>query len=159
MKLSKLDDMLDKKLGSNWHEWELETISLEIGILLDDLTVLKIVMLKTLQSHPEMILNDADYFLRFVEVANNNISDPHHADMPTSLELDFALKELEHILGKEMHETNMIRNVVKYTINQEGHGVCASNTLAKYGNQPLVKTEYSHAYEMYANEMLNKVGS
>ena len=154
MKLSKLDDMLDQKLGNDWHEWEIETLSMEIGALLDDKTVTKVIVLKTLQEHPDLILNDADYFLKFVEVANNNLADPHHADIPTSLELDFALRELEHILGDRMKKTSMLRNVVRYVVNNEGHGKMASDILAKYGESAKVPTEFENAYEQYASDML-----
>ncbi|CAM0045677.1 hypothetical protein VPHD181_0304 [Vibrio phage D181] len=151
--LSKLDDVLDAKWGDDWHEWEMETLSLEMGAKFDESTIIKIVILKALQEHPDIVLNDADYFLRFVEAANHGVPDPHHADIPTSLELDYALKELEHILGDRMKKTNMLKNVVNYVVKNEGHGKVASERLAKYGGKEQVMTEFTKAYEMYASEM------
>lgn len=153
MLLSKLDDMLDIKLGDNWHEWEMETLSLEIGAQFDELTVIKIVILKALQEHPDIILNDADYWMRFVEVANGNIPDPHHHDIPTSLEQDFALREAEHILGDRMKPTYMLKNVTNYVINNEGHGKAYSPILAKYCGKSYVNTETTKAYEIYASDL------
>lgn len=153
MILSKLDNILGQKLGADWHELELETISLEIGIKLDPLTIIKMMVLKALHDHPDVILNDADYFLRFVEIANGNVPDPHHHDIPTSLEVDFALKELSSILGDTMKPTNMLKNVVKYILNNEGHGKAHSETLARYAGCEQIQTETTKAYEMYASEL------
>lgn len=153
MLLSKLDDMLDAKLGADWHEWEMETLSLEIGAQFDELTVVKIVILKALQEHPDIVLHDVDYWLRFVEVANGNVPDPHHHDIPTSLEQDFALREAEHILGDRMQKTGMLKNVTRYIINNEGHGKAYSPILAKYCQSEQVQVETTKAYEMYASDM------
>lgn len=153
MKLSKLDDLLDAKLGDDWHEWEIETLSLEIGAMFNDENVVQIIILKSLQEHPDIILNDADYFLRFVEVANGHLPDPHHHDIPTSIEVDFALRELEHILGDRMQKTSMLSNVIRYVLNNEGHGKAASLLLAKYSGMPYVSTEFRSAYEVYAKDM------
>lgn len=156
MNLSKLDAILDKKLGSDWHTWEIETVSLEIGAKLDDLTVIKLVILKSLQEHPDIILNDADYFLRFVEVANGNVPDPHHADIPTSLEIDFALREMEAILGDKAEKTPVIKNIIKYVVKEEGHGQICSPILSKYSDVSILKTEKTEVYEQYASEMGGK---
>lgn len=153
MKMSALDDALDKKLGDDWHLMEIETLSLHIGALFDELTMVKIFILKVLQQKPELVLNDVDYFLRFVEACNGNVPDPDHADIPTSIELDFALREVEHILGDRMKPTGMLSNLVRYVVNDEGHGKVASDLLAKYSGIPKQETEFTIAYEKYAKEI------
>lgn len=153
MILSRLDDILDKKLGADWHEWEPETLSYELGAEFDPESLVKIVILKSLQSHPETILDDADYFLRLVEVANGNLPDPHHHDIPTSLELDFTLRELEHILGDNMIKTSAIKHAINYIVREEGHGKCASKLLAKYSGNSFTETDFTKAYDMYAKDM------
>ena len=153
MNLSKLNNLLKSKVGAEWSELEIETVSLEIGALFDDLSTVKVAALKSLLAHPDITLNDADYLLRFVEIANGNLPDPHHHDIPTSLELDFAIQELETILGDRMTKTNTLSNVIRYIVNDEGHGKIASPTLAKYSGKEQVTTEFTNAYSMYATEM------
>lgn len=154
MNLSKLDATLDKKLGPDWHTWEAETLSLEIGAKLDDLTFSQVIMLKSLQEHPDVILNDAEYFLRFVEVANGNVVDPHHHDIPTSLELAFAFQELWKILGREqVKPNNCLSNVTRYVLNNEGHGQAYHSCLSIYSGRPLVTNEKSRAGDEYIAHM------
>ena len=152
MNLSKLDDILDKKLGDDWHLWEIETISMEIGAVLDELSFLKVLILKGLQEHPDITLNDADYFLRFIEIANGEVPDPHYHDIPSSLELLFALSELEHILGT-VEKTNCLSNVTRYVLNNEGHGQAYHPLLSKYSGEPLVTNEKTKAGEEYLAHM------
>lgn len=152
MNLSKLDDMLDKKIGAEWHLLELETLSLTIGALFDDMTLLKVVMLKTLQEHPGVILNDAEYMLRFVEIANGNVPDPHHHDIPNGLELVFALSELEHILG-DFNNTTCIKELVKYSLREEGHGEPYHPLLSKYSEDKLVTSDKTKAADEYLKHM------
>lgn len=156
MKLLKLETLLTQKFGWDWCHLETETLSLEIGALFDELTVAQISTLKAIHLHHDVLLHDADYFLRFVEVANGHLPDPHHHDIPTSLELDYALKQLEEICEfrkLEMQKTNMFSNVILYVVNNEGHGSVATDTLAKYSGLPKVGVEFAHAYEKYASEI------
>lgn len=157
MILSRLDAMLDKKLGDDWHLLEMETLSLIIGAQFDEITIIKIVMLKALQEHPHTILNDADYFLRFVEVANGNVADPHHHDIPSSLELVWAFHELWKILGKDQVPTNnCLSNVTRYILNDEGHGEAYCPCLSLYSGRPLVTNEKSKASTEYVKYMESK---
>ena len=158
MNLSRLDAMLDRKLGPDWHNWEVETLSMEIGALFDDITFVKILILKSLQEHPDIILNDAEYLLRFVEIANGNVPDPHHHDIPTSLELIFAFHELWAILGKDNVEVNAcLANMARYIINEEGHGEAYHSCLSMYSGYPLVTNDKTKAGDKYIAEMLKGV--
>lgn len=154
MILSKLDAILDKKLGDDWHEWEMETISLEIGARFDDLSLVKITVLKALQEHPFLILNDAEYFMRFIEIANGNVPDPHHHDIPTSLELLWALHEATKILPeKEMVVNGCLSHMTRYVLNEEGHGEAYHPLLSKYSGYPLVTNDKTKAGNEYIKHM------
>ena len=157
MMMSKLNTLLSRKLGEGWHELEIETISLELGALFDKLSVLKLIMLKTLMAHPENVLTDADYFLRFVEVANQEIPDPHHHDIPTSLELAWALSELVKILGSDkVRKNNMLSNVIRYVINNEGHGETYHRVLSVYSGEELITNEKTKACDEYLDHMMGE---
>jgi len=151
MILSELKKALDKKFGESWHELENETISLTLGAVFDEKTLLKIIMLKSIESHPDYFYLDADYFLRFVEVANGNIPDAHHHDIPTCLELVYALTELERLIDVE--KSPMLSNVTRYIINNEGHGEAYHEILAKYSGVPFTKNEKTKAALMYIQGM------
>lgn len=159
MNLSRLDDLLDKKLGDDWHNWELETLSFELGAQFDEVSLVKIMILKSLQENPAIILNDADYFLRFIEIANGNVPDPHHHDIPTSLELIFAIQELWYILGKDNVPVNIcLSTVTRYILNDEGHGEAYYPCLSIYSGYPLVtngKTEAGDEYIKCMKKGLN----
>lgn len=152
MHLSKLKTLLDKRFGKDWYNWEVETLSLEIGAMLDDITYIKMLVLKAIESHPDTITNDADYFLRFVEIANGNAPDPHHHDIPTSLELAFALTELQEIIG-EVKPTDCIKEVSRYVLDHEGHGEAYDPILAKFSGRALVTNEKSKASAEYIKHM------
>lgn len=160
MLLSKLDESLDKTLGPDWHFMELETISLELGARFDELSVVQIIMLKALQEHPDLVLGDADYFLRFVEVANGNAPDAHYADIPTSLELAFAFQEAWKILGKEsVPQNDMLREVTGYVLDNEGHGEAFHTCLSEYSGRPLAKNERTKAGDLYIRAMYKTGGT
>lgn len=154
MNLSKLNELLNKKLGNEWHLLEIETLSMMIGAKFDDITFVKAILLKTLQLHPATIITDADYFLRFVEIANGNVPDPHHHDIPSSLELIFAMQELFKILGEDnVDKTNCLSNVIRYVINDEGHGEAYHGCLSKYSGKPLVTNDKTKAADEYIDCM------
>ena len=154
MILSKLDAVLTKKLGADWNSLEIETISLEAGIVFDTLSLVKIAVIKSLKDHPDIILLDADYFLRFVEIANGNVPDPHHHDIPTSLELVWALHELRTILGSNSVEINAcLSNVTRYVLNNEGHGEAYCKLLSMYSGYPLVRNAKTAAADEYISHM------
>lgn len=152
MILSELDKALTVKFGADWYEYETETLSIELGALFDEKTVQKITVLKVIHTDPELILNDADYFLRFVEVSNGHIVDAHYHDVPTSLELLYAIKELQRLLG-EVPKTDMLSNVTRYVLNNEGHGEAYHKILADYSGTPLVSNSKSEAGDLYISAM------
>lgn len=118
--LSKLKATLDKRYGPNWPELDVETISLDLGHVLTPTMVSQLMVLRTLGAHPEKFLNDASYFLRFVEAANSHVVDPDTVYMPNVLELSWGLTELHRILPGEI--SNAIRTICTYILKDEGFG-------------------------------------
>lgn len=152
MILSELKKALDKKFGDEWYTYEIETLSFELGALFDEKTVQKITVLMLAHTDPDILINDADYFLRFIEVANGHVVDAHYHDIPSSLEILYALQELKRILD-EVPATPMLRNVTGYVINNEGHGEAFHPLLAEYSGKSLVKNEKTSAGNSYIIEM------
>jgi len=119
--LSKLKATLDKRYGPDWPELSVETISLDLGHALTPVMVSQLMVLRTLGKHPEKFLNDASYFLRFVEAANAHAVDPSTVYMPNVLELSWGLVELLRILpGAEL--SNAIKTICSYILRDEGFG-------------------------------------
>ena len=135
MILSVLNKSLESKFGADWTEYEIETLSFELGALFDDKVLQQLYILKVVKDDLDIMLNDADYFLRFIEVANNELVDAHYHDIPSSLEVLYALVELKRLIG-ELPVTDMITNVVGYILNNEGHGEAYHAVLATYSGKP-----------------------
>lgn len=118
--LSKLKATLDKRYGPDWPELSVETISLDLGTVLTPVMISQLMVLRTLGKHPEKFLNDASYFLRFVEAANAHVVDPAVAYMPNVLELSWGLTELHRILPGDV--SNAIQVICSYILKDEGFG-------------------------------------
>lgn len=118
--LSKLKATLDKRYGHEWPELSVETISMDLGIVLTPTMQSQMMVLRTLGAHPEKFLHDASYFLRFVEAANAHHVDPTVAYMPNVLELSWGLTELNRILPGEL--SNAIKVICHYILQDEGFG-------------------------------------
>lgn len=118
--LSKLKATLDKRYGPDWPELSVETISLDLGTVLTPVMISQLMVLRTLGKHPEKFLNDASYFLRFVEAANAHVVDPSVAYMPNVLELAWGLTELHRILPGDV--SNAIQVICSYILKDEGFG-------------------------------------
>jgi hypothetical protein len=119
--LSKLKATLDKRYGADWPELSVETISLDLGTVLTPVMVSQLMVLRALGQHPEKFLNDASYFLRFVEAANAHAVDPSVVYMPNVLELAWGLMELKRILP-DAEVSNAIKTVCSYILRDEGFG-------------------------------------
>lgn len=155
MNLSKLDKTLRRVLGDDWYNLEVETISMEIGIQLDMQTVVKIAVLKALESNVDSVLENCDYMLRFIEVANGNLPDPHHHDIPSSLEFVWAIHELNEILGESNVVVNAcLANTARYILMEEGHGEAFHKCLSKFSGYPLETNDKTKACDEYIQAMI-----
>lgn len=124
MILSRLRDQLIARYGEEWHDMEPETISLDLGVILDPVSLQGVQVLRTIHQYPELFLEDPMYFLNFCETANNHILDESHMPSVTSLELAWALVELKRLLpegSESVDSSEMIRKVCKYILREEGY--------------------------------------
>lgn len=98
--ISSIKTNLDRIFGKEvWLGWELETISDELKIGFNELTLDKIKVLQLLCANPDLFSSNAIFFLHVTDVINNIIADFEYVPMPTSLELAYALFEIKKILG------------------------------------------------------------
>ena len=123
--LTTIRDNLDRLLGKGaWLNWELETISLELNVVFDDLLRDKICVLQAIGKDPEIFYGDVAFFLYATEVINNNSADFEALPMPTSLELAYAIEE-SYSLGVPTDELkdpeSDIVDVVAYLLREEGY--------------------------------------
>lgn len=118
--LSNLKTHLDGKYGEAWLDYEVETIaSEEPGVTIDQLEVLK-----SIEQNPRLILEDVLFFLHAVDVMNHNKVDFSTVPFPTSLELAWAIKEMNDIFGDAsvlIPHSSVVSNVVKYVLKHEGY--------------------------------------
>ena len=95
MNLSGLNTLLEKKFGPTWESLQIETLSLELGIFFDNETLAKFSVLKALKE------------------------DPEYLPWPNSMELAFAIFELNKIV-KDFKVTPAIKEVCFYLLKDEG---------------------------------------
>jgi hypothetical protein len=116
---------LDRLFGSNeWLGYEPETISLELGIVMDRLLLDKIQVLQILEQIPDLFFEDPAFMLYATEVMNNNVADFDFVPMPTSLELAFAIKQaatLKSEVGGTVTFSSPLIHAVAYILRQEGY--------------------------------------
>lgn len=117
--LVKMDKLFTKRYGQDWTSLETETLSLDTGAAFDPHTVEKIQMIKAVKGNPLEFLEHADYFLRFVEVANGHLLEPEFVHMPNSLELAWALVELKGLI--EVADASVLAVVCHYVLQDEGY--------------------------------------
>lgn len=118
--LTRLDKLFSTRYGKDWTSLETETLSLDTGAAFDPHTVEKIQILKAVKHNPLEFLENADYFLRFVEVANGHLLEPEFVHMPNSLELAWALVELKGLI--DITDPTVLAHVCHYVLQEEGYG-------------------------------------
>lgn len=123
--LSHIKKALDRFFGTNdWKDWELETISMELGLVLDELTRDKISLLQAIENNPELFYTNMGFFLHAVDVINNNVADFEYLPLPSSLELAYAIEESKSldVPKAEFNDPDSsIVNTIAYILNQEGY--------------------------------------
>ena len=115
---------LNRLFGSEeWLSYEPETISLHLGVKLDDLTLDKVEVIRTLLVDPD-VQNDATFILHATDAINNQVADFDHMPVPTSLELAYyihAVRELMTAAGREFKLTPALKSVAWYILTEEGY--------------------------------------
>lgn len=107
-----------------WQDLEIETISLELKLLLTPLLRDKIEVLRILEAHPSLYYNDPAFMLYATEVINNESVSFDSVPHCTTLEIAFALSEVHQLLVArnivpEIPST--FSKVVAYFLRQEGY--------------------------------------
>lgn len=163
--LTHIKTNLDRMFGKNeWVKWEMETISLELKMVFDELTRDKIHLLQVIEQRPDLFYTDAIFFLHAVEVMNNKIADFDHFPMPNSLEVAYALHEMKALRPDgEKHKVpdSSISDIVAYILREEGYSVpvppfefIPADELEK-GQTPVDVEAKKKAIELYIKEMDN----
>lgn len=148
--------------GSEWINWEIETISYELKLTMDELTRDKIHVLQVIESNPESLFTNALLFLHSVEVINNKVADFEHFPMPNSLEIAYALHEIKALrpdLESLKKPDSDITQIVTYVLRNEGYSVpvhpfefIPASSLEK-GQNPVDTEAKKKAIELYIKEM------
>lgn len=103
-----------------WENLELETISLELGFVFDDLLRDKINLLQILNANPLIYYNDVLFFLHTVNVTNDNITDFQTIPLPSSLEIAYAHTELSKLYSGHEYGSG-VKKTVQYILTLEGY--------------------------------------
>lgn len=122
--LTDIKDNLDRMFGRlEWVDLEVETISLSIGLVLSPLTVDKIHVLQILVERPELFTEDPVFMFYATEVINNNVADFEYLPTPTSLELAYAIQEVQRLystIGFVPVFGYTIQTAIAYVLRHEG---------------------------------------
>ncbi|MNY34447.1 hypothetical protein D3C86_1687890 [compost metagenome] len=123
--ISHIKNSLDRVFGKGqWNDLETETISLTLGIWLDELTRDKIHVLQILERKPELFFEDPMVMLYATDVINNIEADFEHVPVPTTLELAYAIEEVKKMLSAEGEYVVFgptITNTIAYMLKQDGY--------------------------------------
>jgi len=112
---------LDKLYGKGiWENYEIETISLDLGFVFDELTRDKLNLLQILEKFPEAFYKDVLFFLHGTEVINNNIADFDNFPIPSSLEVAFAHVEMAKLYPGKTYSSGVLKTII-YILTLEGY--------------------------------------
>lgn len=144
-----------------WLSYEPETFSLHLGVRLDELTLDKIEVLRTLLADPD-VQDDATFILHATDVINNQVADFAHVPVPTTLELAYyihAVRELMGAAGREFKTTSALKTVAWYLLTEEGYSepvapfdFVEKDSLTK-GQTPADTAAKRQAIEQYVEHM------
>jgi hypothetical protein len=120
-RLIDIKNNLDRIFGKDaWVGWEIETISFELKVILDELTKDKIGILQVMAMKPDLFFHDSTFFLHTTEVINNKVADFDSFPFPTSLELAYAIEETK-FLNLPIDSSSDVVDIVSYILREEGY--------------------------------------
>lgn len=121
--ISNIKMTLDRLFGvDTWKNWEPETITLELGMVLDELTLDKINVLKVLAHDPRIFYTDMAFLLHATDVMNNLVADFERLPAPTSLELAFALVDVAKVVqAAPLSEDESLIDTLAFFLREEGY--------------------------------------
>lgn len=115
-----INSHLERLLGKDWFNYEVETISLELGIVMDDLLKDKISVLKVFHLEPGLYYKDLMFFLYSTECINNTVADFDHVPHLTSLELALGIDQAKKIQSGVFEPDSGIPQYINYILTEEG---------------------------------------
>lgn len=124
MALAPIDSIvanLNRIFGKDkWEHYDLETLSMELGFVLDDLTQDKLNFLQIVCQLPEAFYEDVLFYLHAVNVINNNIADFDTFPLPSSLEMAYAHVAMKKIFGDRKYNSEVLK-AIHYVLTLEGY--------------------------------------
>lgn len=128
--LSHIKTTLNRLFGEGaWYDWELETISFELKLVLDELTRDKISVIQAIGKDPDLFYNDVIFFLHAVEVMNNKIADFDSFPVPNTLEIAYAIEEAKSLGARATPLADPKSDIVEaiaYLLSEEGYSIPVS---------------------------------
>lgn len=112
---------LDRMYGKDkWPSYELETLSLDMGFVFDELIQDKLNLLQICAQNPNAYFGDVLFFLHSVAVINNNVADFDTFPFPSSLEIAYAHTEMRKLFPTQEYSSGVIKTIT-YILNLEGY--------------------------------------
>jgi hypothetical protein len=128
--LTKLKGKLDGIFqSSEWIDFEIETLSLTLGIAFNALLVDKITVLQIILSNPELFFEDIGFTLYASKVMNNEVADFGQIPYVNTLELAWAIRQVSQLLLMIDHDEldedviTAFEDFEAYQLRQEGYSV------------------------------------
>lgn len=122
IKVSDLEVLLTGKYGSEWIDWEPETIMLELGEP-DYLVLEKVFILKVLHKNLNEAIILPEFLVWMCAICSNEYAEFEILEIPTCLELAWALEEAKKI-GKLIRQplvpSESLSDIVGYLLRLEG---------------------------------------
>lgn len=115
-----IKDQLDRIFDANeWNEWSLETISIALGVVMDELLRDKITLLQTLAINHNLFYDNVLFCLHSAEVINNKVADFDTLPFPNSLELAYAIYEMKKVYPGDFKYP--VKKALTYILKNEGY--------------------------------------
>lgn len=123
--ISEIKTSLDRLFGANaWLDFEVETISLELGVALDDLAIEKLNVLKVLSQDSSLFWKDPLFFLYSSTVMNNEVADFNSIPSLSTLEIVFAVDQVKKMgFEPSEEEVSHFSIIINPLLIEEGFSV------------------------------------
>lgn len=128
--LTKIKQGLDRVFGGDiWLDYELETISLQLGFEFDQLLQDKVNLLKVIFTDPDLFFDDVAFMLYATKVINNEEADFSSVPWPLSLEIGYGVYTVLNLLSQEGYTpvlSDSFKKAISYILRQEGYASTGS---------------------------------
>lgn len=161
MRLVDLKNRVEERFGKEWVDLEPETIKFELG--LGDLDFDKLNILFSMEKNALLFYTDAVFLMHCIDVLNNNVADFEHLPIPTSLEMAWAIRELEDASGTHLQFSSIVKHVVTYILKEEGY-TSPTPYFEKFVEEGVLPTgeevgDKAKAIRLYIEGMINGISN